>query len=737
MIRALVLQQIGNPDGCAWYRLLQFTKSANRQKLADCQYLDLNLEEDDLKAVLLKADVFLVRLSSMLPMVLDHLKEQDIKKPVVLDIDDAIDGINPLADHYRTYGTKEVQLKDGSWLWKDGVGGFDHFSNRGRVEAYRECINRADAIITTTFGMKEWLEYETKAPIAVIPNAINLDIFPKVQDPVKKEIRLVWSGGACVDDKTEILTDGGFKFFKDLNGSEAVATLNPENNCMEFHKPTSYIADEYDGDLITVNKNQIKFSVTPEHKLYCKDYQKEGNYGLVKADNLGNVRIKKSFEWIGTPAEYFTIPETSFKRSGFNGFYTGGEGSFKEVTMVQPPVKMLMNDWLRFFGFWLAEGWTSKTSYKGPSGKNQALMQVGIVQVKSNEILEEMRQMMGKYGFVGKYTKDRKQLRFCNRQLWEYLSKFGGATEKYIPREFLTLPRESLEILFKYYVMGDGHVENTRTRTYTVSKQLADDFMEVGVKIGYQVNLASRFRLGGGFVRGRQIISTNRQYTVSFFNGGKHTDFSEPVIYKKDYKKTPYKGLVYCVDVPNHIIYIRKNGVCHWTGNSHFADLQEIEPALARVMAKYPNLHYYSYGMHFGAIARNLPKDRYHTAGWVHPEAHGYRLACLDPDISICPLIDSEFNRVKSSIKYYEMSALGVPTLARDIPPYTDDIKDGENGLLYDSVDDFEVKLSQLVEDGMLRIRLGHSAYDYVRANRQLDDITKDWVEFLEACSEK
>lgn len=366
MIRALVLQQIGNPDGCAWYRLLQFTKSANRQKLADCQYLDLNLEEDDLKAVLLKADVFLVRLSSMLPMVLDHLKEQDIKKPVVLDIDDAIDDINPLADHYRTYGTKEVQLKDGSWLWKDGVGGFDHFSNRGRVEAYRECINRADAIITTTFGMKEWLEYETKAPIAIIPNAVNLDLFPKANDPNKKEIRLVWSGGA-----------------------------------------------------------------------------------------------------------------------------------------------------------------------------------------------------------------------------------------------------------------------------------------------------------------------------------------------------------------------------------SHFADLQEIEPALARVMAKYPNLHYYSYGMHFGAIARNLPKDRYHTAGWVHPEAHGYRLACLDPDISICPLIDSEFNRVKSSIKYCEMSALGVPTLAKNIPPYADDIKDGENGLLYDGIDDFEVKLSELVEDGMLRIRLGQSAQDYVRANRQLDDITKDWVEFLEACGEK
>ncbi len=363
MIKVLVLQEMANPDGCLWYRVLQHTRMANKLKLADCQYLDLNLEEDMLKQVLLKADVFLVRLSQMLPDVLKWLKEFGVKKPVVLDIDDAIEDINPLADHYRVLGTEQVKMKDGSFLWQDNHNGFNHFANRQRLEDYKEAIRGVDAVITTTLEMKNWLDAYGH-PVCIIPNSINLDLFPRVKDPAKKEIRLVWSGGA-----------------------------------------------------------------------------------------------------------------------------------------------------------------------------------------------------------------------------------------------------------------------------------------------------------------------------------------------------------------------------------SHFADLEEIRPALESVMRDYPQLHFYSLGMSFGRIVRDLPKDRVHTAGWVQAEAHGYRLACTDPDISICPLTDSKFNRMKSSIKYYEMSALSVPTLARNIPPYSDDITDGENGLLYSDISEFERKLRQLIDDPMLRFRLGNSAYDYVAKYRRLEDITKDWVEFLESCA--
>ncbi|MHA1471409.1 MAG: hypothetical protein ACTSSP_12765, partial [Candidatus Asgardarchaeia archaeon] len=34
-------------------------------------------------------------------------------------------------------------------------------------------------------------------------------------------------------------------------------------------------------------------------------------------------------------------------------------------------------------------------------------------------------------------------------------------------------------------------------------------------------------------------------------------------------KMVPYNGLIYCVNVKNHIIYVRRNGKAYWCGNSN------------------------------------------------------------------------------------------------------------------------------------------------------------------------
>jgi hypothetical protein len=39
-------------------------------------------------------------------------------------------------------------------------------------------------------------------------------------------------------------------------------------------------------------------------------------------------------------------------------------------------------------------------------------------------------------------------------------------------------------------------------------------------------------------------------------------------LYKKSIRKIHYKGKIYCVKVPNHVIYVRRNGKPMWTGNS-------------------------------------------------------------------------------------------------------------------------------------------------------------------------
>lgn len=48
------------------------------------------------------------------------------------------------------------------------------------------------------------------------------------------------------------------------------------------------------------------------------------------------------------------------------------------------------------------------------------------------------------------------------------------------------------------------------------------------------------------------------------------------------------------------------------------------------------------------------------------------RLAALDLDLALAPLVDNAFNRCKSALKVIELGALGVPVIASDLRPYRD-----------------------------------------------------------------
>ncbi len=93
-------------------------------------------------------------------------------------------------------------------------------------------------------------------------------------------------------------------------------------------------------------------------------------------------------------------------------------------------------------------------------------------------------------------------------------------------------------------------------------------------------------------------------------------------------------------------------------------------------------------------------------------------------------------NRNKSSVKFYELASLGVSCVARGIPPYSDDIVDGYSGLLYNSPEEFEAKVSELIEDPIKRVTMSSNAQKYVRDNRNLEDITRDLVTFLQGVSD-
>ncbi|MBL6447610.1 glycosyltransferase family 4 protein [Fulvivirga sp. 29W222] len=89
------------------------------------------------------------------------------------------------------------------------------------------------------------------------------------------------------------------------------------------------------------------------------------------------------------------------------------------------------------------------------------------------------------------------------------------------------------------------------------------------------------------------------------------------------------------------------------------------------------------------------------------------KLHYLDIDIILLPSLDITFNVCgKSTIKYLEAAALGVPVVASNNGLYNDVIEDGHTGFLATTHEEWKEKIIALIEDGHLRKKIGSAAQE-------------------------
>lgn len=75
--------------------------------------------------------------------------------------------------------------------------------------------------------------------------------------------RLSCSNPNCFDDKTEVLTDSGWKLFKDLNKTELLAQW--KDGIITFAKPLDYIEYPYNNKMVWLHNQHTDLCVTPDH----------------------------------------------------------------------------------------------------------------------------------------------------------------------------------------------------------------------------------------------------------------------------------------------------------------------------------------------------------------------------------------------------------------------------------------------------------------------------------------
>ena len=102
-------------------------------------------------------------------------------------------------------------------------------------------------------------------------------------------------------------------------------------------------------------------------------------------------------------------------------------------------------------------------------------------------------------------------------------------------------------------------------------------------------------------------------------------------------------------------------------------------------------------------------------------------------DIGVYPLSSDEWVLGKSGLKALQYMGLGIPTVATAIGATLEIIRDGENGFLASSDEEWVQKLSRLLEDAELRRRMGANGRKTVEERYSVQMNMKRYLDILDA----
>lgn len=185
---------------------------------------------------------------------------------------------------------------------------------------------------------------------------------------------------------------------------------------------------------------------------------------------------------------------------------------------------------------------------------------------------------------------------------------------------------------------------------------------------------------------------------------------------------------------PMNLEMVKRDIRLGWQGGaSHYEDLYFLKDILKEVLTKNKNAKFVYFGdMRFTGLFKDCPQGQIEWHSWVNHSTYPYKLATLNIDIGLCPLVDNEFNRKKSAIKWMEYSLMGMATVASNIPPYSPVIENFKTGILCNTHEEWVESLNGLIKDREKINKLAFTAKDCVLENHNINTKAHLWVEAYE-----
>jgi len=456
--------------------------------------------------------------------------------------DQAIEFVKAYPDKYvikpsgKAQNEKELlfigQEEDG----KDVLQILEHYkkawSNKIREFLVQKFVEGVEVAVGAFFNGKDF----------VLPINVNFEhkrLFPFELGPSTGEM-------GCYDEETEVLTDGGWKYFKDLDYGDSICTLNPQNDGIEYHRPSALVSFGHHRRLVSIRNRTLDVMVTLDHNMYVESRQDASRgrelFSFVKARDLqAQSVIKRTGAWMGREVATFTIPSVSV------GHYEGRQVMLHETG----PMEVAMDAWLAFMGIWVSAGSVS-------SNRGSYRVSIARKSPKSQAIEEVLSTLPFKF--------ERSQSEFCcyDERLGSCLARLGKAPERSVPDYVKELSTRQIRLFLDWFTLGDGTITKKGCRVFhTPSKRLSDDLQELLLKIGRVGTIRSRQRSGKVLIEDRLTDASVVQYEVQ-----ESVTKLESWIDKRDMKVVPYDGRVFCAEVQNHVMYVRRNGKPYWCGNT-------------------------------------------------------------------------------------------------------------------------------------------------------------------------
>lgn len=364
----------------------------------------------------------------------------------------------------------------------------------------------------------------------------------------RDKFRVLWHSVAgfvrCYSSDTEVLTENGWKFLKDVSLDERIMTLNPETFDMEYEKPLEKFEYDWNGDMYHLDTKQIDLLVTPNHKMFIAKRQRNNSLIWRFEDAIFNlnksVTYLKTGKWKGNEPKYMEISYCS----------TNGKLDKKR--------RIKTEDFVEFMGYFLSDGYIDHKVYNSN-------YTIGIRQVKK-ENLKKMGNSLSKVSKGEVYYYPTKVIA-RDKGLHQYLLKFGYSYEKYIPKDIKELSPKLLKIFLKAFMLGDG---NKKSSSYfTSSINLRDDLQEIIIKSG-NASTYSLFNEKGK--EGNFGVSNYDNWRIKNSKARRTVKINDGVRKKVDHTEK-YSGKVYCLDVSNDVLLVRRNGKPVFCGNSGYGNV--------------------------------------------------------------------------------------------------------------------------------------------------------------------